>query len=381
MPQLDGLRALAVIAVMVAHFTPTQWIWLVEPLGPLGVRLFFVLSGYLITGILLRERDAMQIRGVSLGSVLRRFYIRRTLRIFPMFYLTILVTFLMGIPAVRETVWWHVSYLSNFLFAVRNDWVGRVSHFWSLAVEEQFYMVWPWVVLLVPRKWLMRTMIAVIVMGPLSRLITFSLTGAHITTMVLTTSCLDTLGLGALLALLSSKHEGDPERRRRFCRVLRNVGLPPLVILSVAWVVQGSGFWPAVWIDLCAAAVFVWLVERSAARPGDWFGKAMEWPWLVACGRMSYSLYLTHNFMPIVLNRGFAALGWEWSDQISHPWQSLLLLAGSLAAASLARIYIELPFLRLKERLDQSPGDPAKRAAVPEPMPAFQAKQGDLPQP
>ncbi len=142
-PQLDGLRAIAVMAVVFQHFAPSGWSKVI-PWGGLGVTLFFVLSGYLITGILLKGREE--------PGMLRHFYIRRALRIFPVYYATLLIAALLAIPPVRETFWWHAFYLSNVLFALKNSYFGAVSPFWSLAVEQHFYLIWPWVVLFVPRK-------------------------------------------------------------------------------------------------------------------------------------------------------------------------------------------------------------------------------------
>ena len=112
MVQLDALRAFAVMGVILYH--STRW-RLQIPLGPYGVRLFFVLSGYLITGILLRAREAADDQARS--GILLAFYARRFLRIFPIFYVSLAVLWLLGQPSIRETIAWHACYLSNFLIA------------------------------------------------------------------------------------------------------------------------------------------------------------------------------------------------------------------------------------------------------------------------
>jgi peptidoglycan/LPS O-acetylase OafA/YrhL len=135
--QLDSLRAFAVFAVIVSHTGPR----VLEPyaLGMRGVQLFFVLSGFLITGILLAGRHAT----ASRPDTLRAFYCRRFLRIFPAYYSVLLITLIIGIPQVRQGIGWHLAYLSNVRAARLGSWEGPVSHLWSLSVEEQFYLVWP----------------------------------------------------------------------------------------------------------------------------------------------------------------------------------------------------------------------------------------------
>jgi peptidoglycan/LPS O-acetylase OafA/YrhL len=140
MPQLDALRALGVFGVWFTHWgigtlPVLRWIhW-----GEMGVQLFFVLSGYLITGILLRARDRADC-GEGKWLVAKRFYVRRFLRICPIYYLTLLATAIV-IQHMREGFFWHLTYTSNIFFALRGrlDLIG--AHFWTLSVEEQFYLV------------------------------------------------------------------------------------------------------------------------------------------------------------------------------------------------------------------------------------------------
>jgi peptidoglycan/LPS O-acetylase OafA/YrhL len=135
MPQLDSLRAIAVIGVMVHHFWPNGEVLLGLTTGFLGVQLFFVLSGFLITGILLRARDVVAAGLQSTTSAIRQFYIRRLLRIFPLFYRMLAVAWIVGLPEVRDSLPWHLTYATNVYFVHIEDWHGSVSHLWSLAVE------------------------------------------------------------------------------------------------------------------------------------------------------------------------------------------------------------------------------------------------------
>ena len=174
---LDGLRFLAFLLVFFFHalqFSP--WgNWAIIRFGYLGVPIFFVLSGFLIGGILLDLRDR-QLPDYGLGAKLKTFYIRRALRIFPVYYMFIAVMAGMRLlsgnqdPVARESMFWHLTYLTNFRsFAVGMNNIHE-GHFWSLAVEEHFYLIAPLVVLLASHKTLVRLLAGVIVAVALARL-------------------------------------------------------------------------------------------------------------------------------------------------------------------------------------------------------------------
>ena len=127
MPQLDALRAIAVGAVILHHFLPLGRFIPYDfvTFGDLGVRLFFVLSGFLITGILLKCKSKVDLGDESPSFELRQFYVRRFLRIFPVYYLTLAIVAILNVPTVRTTFFWHLSYLSNVYFALRGGFDGR----------------------------------------------------------------------------------------------------------------------------------------------------------------------------------------------------------------------------------------------------------------
>ena len=137
--QLDSLRALAVGGVLFAHFVPAGHPLAalhLLPWGSLGVQLFFVLSGTLITGILLGCKAEVEATRQSVGFSLRRFYARRCLRIFPAYYATLLLTAFTLWPVVRESLPWHLVYASNFYVVRQGGWPDTVAHLWTLSVEE-----------------------------------------------------------------------------------------------------------------------------------------------------------------------------------------------------------------------------------------------------
>jgi peptidoglycan/LPS O-acetylase OafA/YrhL len=325
LPQLDGLRAVAVAFVMAFHFIPA--VDRVAPLGSIGVRLFFVLSGFLITRILLASRTR------SIGDALRSFYIRRSLRIFPLFYLVLAVAALMNIGPVRSTIGWHVTYLTNAYLFERGAWHGSISHLWSLAVEEQFYLVWPCLVLLLPARRLPAVIAAMLVAAPLSRL----LIGGPMNS-VLPTSCLDSLGAGALLAL--------PSTRRWMMEAGLLIGVP-LLAASLALRYAGyAGIALEVALDFGVSLAAAWIVGRAATGFGGIAGSVLTARPIVYAGTISYGLYLYHGFMPYVLGRyveGFVTMHWAT--------RAVLLTTSTIVVASVSWRFFEAPILLLKDRL------------------------------
>ena len=166
-PHIQALRAVAVLGPVFVHLWPARvplsaYTSKVSGLGLLGVELFFVISGFLISGILLEARDGAATRLRVLGA----FYARRVLRIFPVYWLTLVVLAALGIPGVGELFWLEFFYLTNFVIAHFEEWIGPTSHFWSLAVEEQFYLFWPLVILFLPRRALLPVMVLAVVAAP-----------------------------------------------------------------------------------------------------------------------------------------------------------------------------------------------------------------------
>src|SRR4029453_1573433 len=146
MPQLDALRFFAILGVIVTHdWYPDPLPWIFRDLDPghVGVRLFFVLSGFLITGILLRCRRRAEEQEHRRSVLTRRFYARRFPRIYPLSYAVLAVNIFVGIEPTRLLWPWLVSYTTNIYISVHHQWIGPAGIFWTLAVEEQFYLLWP----------------------------------------------------------------------------------------------------------------------------------------------------------------------------------------------------------------------------------------------
>jgi peptidoglycan/LPS O-acetylase OafA/YrhL len=337
--QLDGLRALAVLVVMARHFVPTlEGIGII---GWLGVRLFFVLSGFLITGILLRGRSLIESGNQSNLFTLRQFYIRRFLRIFPLYYFVLIVLAICNAEQVREFFWWHAAYLSNHCFIEQTYFSKWVGHFWSLAVEEQFYLLWPAVIFFTPRKILLPVILLTVAVGPVFRYL-LGIPEYGLWAEVSAFGCLDALGMGAVLALFQS---GAKRYSKRTYAIVTLVGF---VIVSGSltafellfywremYAIFGLGF-----AIFCAGAIG-WSVHGI----GGPVGAFLRWRPLVYVGVISYGLYVYHG----VLNEAAGVMKSRgWISDRGAWWVVAGLFASSFAIAALSWHFFEKPINNLK---------------------------------
>lgn len=339
-PQLDALRAGAVALVLLSHYVPEYF--QAFNLGYAGVLLFFVISGFLITGILLDGADAIEAGRRSRLDVLRRFYVRRTLRIFPLYYAVLLVC-LLSLPAVRATWAWHLGYAVNFELALSRRWIGPTGLFWSLGVEEQFYLLWPFVILHTPRRWRVALLSAFIVLGPASR-VACALASNPFALQLLPSSCLDSLGAGSLLAVL--RRSGKEPAPAPLARCLAIGGTITLAVLLALRPLDPDGWVLLVLAPTCVTAICVVLVDRAAQRIRGPIGAVLEWRPVLYVGKISYGIYVFHLLTRVGLVRLFPELG--------SPANATLLFGASLAAtvslASISWHLFEGPINGLKDR-------------------------------
>ncbi len=295
LPQLDGLRFIAVTLVMLDH-------WLGEanhlPLGYFGVNLFFVLSGFLITRILINSKLQDETLQRGPGHSLKTFFIRRNLRIWPVYYLTIFGLALVNFQAVRMAFWWLVTYTQNIWIVLNQTWLGAIDHLWSLAVEEQYYIFFPFLLLFTPRRLLLPMLAALIVLSVLLRAILFVTHAPWMAQFVLMPTCLDAFGLGGVLAWLILF------RRETFDKLVRNNGL-----LIGSFALYAGNVWlmsqlsPARNVatdvtDRLVTSVFcMFLIGRGIVG----FGQPVKWLLenrvVNYLGQISYGLYLFHNLI------------------------------------------------------------------------------------
>lgn len=366
LPALDGLRGVAILLVLGHHLFQGQSgrSGLLDPVvtllgyGWCGVDLFFALSGFLITGILLRARGR--------PHYFRNFYARRTLRIFPL-YFGCLATVLLVLPALGFALEktpgapadaWHWLYGTNLLIALRGSWdTGLVlfpfTHFWSLAVEEHFYLAWPILVAVTPARHLAAVCVAAIAGAALLRAGFYLATHDWIAAYVWTPFRSDALALGSLAAVLLARTPDRAVLRRRagFALALTGGLLVPAIAFT-AWTRDGV-FVPTAGYTLLAA-FFAALVLTAALVPATHpLSRLCSAGVLRFFGRYSYGIYVFHVFavawIAAVRPRFDFALGLD-SLAAELLLSRAAILALTLGAAWLSWHAFEKHFVALKTR-------------------------------
>lgn len=333
-PSLDGLRAISILLVILGHSSDSQnaprFLSYFSHFGNLGVRCFFVISGFLITSLLLKELD-------KTGSLsMRGFYARRALRIFPpsLFYIGIIaVCSWLGLLTLKSGDLLHaLTYTINY----RYNPAHWLRHLWSLSVEEQFYFLWPGLLWLAGSRNGAKTAWWVVITGPVVRAIMWFYFHASDSAMTKHFEAVaDTLATGCLLSM-NYNRLGASEMYRRF------QSSRFFWVVALGMVVGGNALYMA------SQATF-YVVGQSITNLGtalciDWcirncdgvLGRALNWRPLVYIGTLSYSLYLWQN----------AFLNPDW-----EAWPAKLPINLALAFGMAMGSYhlVEKPFLRLKK--------------------------------
>jgi peptidoglycan/LPS O-acetylase OafA/YrhL len=367
-PALDGLRGIAILLVMAFHFgwaapavgRPAKALVFLTNFGWTGVDLFFVLSGFLITGILLDSKEAPR--------YFRNFYARRVLRIFPLYYGVLVVTLVVlprivsydspGLRLVLQSQGWLWAYSANISVALRHGvWIWnpgwlRLGMLWSLAVEEHFYLVWPLLVFLLSRRGALRLSAAIVLVAPITRAAALHMGVAPDTVYCLTLFRADALAMGGALAVVAR----DPALAERVLAGARwavAAGLAVVALLTLrrrffvhvdpAVQVAGYSALAAIYGSLLLAAVSApdaFLVRRVLAH------RALRF-----FGKYSYGAYLFHELLRPAFVRYFPidllqrALGSEVLAFVAH---GVLGTTLTFLAAMVSFRFYEKPFLNLK---------------------------------
>lgn len=345
MIQLDALRALAVFGVLIAHFAPpTFFLNSIFHSGELGVQLFFLLSGFLITGILLQCRERVDLGNQDVGYTIKIFYIRRFLRLMPIYYLVIAIAIIINIEPIKNSPFWYLTYTSNIYNSIIGHW-DEASHLWSLAVEEQFYLFWPWFIFFLPKKHLLKFMIIAFAIGPFSRFlcIAFGLNPYWRWTLPFTN--LDPLAMGGILAFLNYQ-TSLKQYKIYLCKLGFWLGIPLLIFLRITESLYRDNVFYEVFFQTSLCLFFVWLVAHAAQGFGGVIGTVLEIKPLIYIGKISYGIYLCHYFMLTIIPRIFDKIGLPYPNNIFLEF--VLMTVFSLLIASLSWHLIEKPINNLK---------------------------------
>lgn len=380
LPVLDGVRGLAVLMVVFFHTTHLsdqsavgRATWWLAGAGWTGVDLFFVLSGFLITGILWEAKGR--------PFYFRNFYMRRFLRIFPLYYLALAVSFLV-LPSLAHRLGlderittdgatWYLLYLSNFYQLWVETTHPILGVVWSLAIEEQFYIVWPFLIAAVSYRGAIRLCLGTIALALLVRL-GLTAAGASIESTYVVTFCrVDSLAVGALLSLALRHPEGLGLKAFPWMRYAVWASVPvvlTLVVLPVGptfHLVNRTFGYTAIAV-LFAAGVY----KAVAVAPGHLLNRFLSSKLLRTYGKYSYAIYLIHSPLDAILRRTSLlktplapVLGSDFPMQVVF----YVVAAGlSLGIALVSWNLFEKHLLKLKDYFPY--GEQPPRAAEPTPL-------------
>jgi peptidoglycan/LPS O-acetylase OafA/YrhL len=376
MPELDTIRGLAILGVVFYHgfywarelngYSSGQRIFLkLMAAGQYGVNLFFILSGFLITGILLNTRHR--------DDYYKRFYLRRALRILPAYYLTLLILIAFGLTT-KGFLWMSLLYSSNLslLFGIAMSY----PVLWSLAVEEHFYLVWPAAVRKISQRSLLALAIALMVVSPALRFCCSFIPAKYGKVVegcsYYTWNCFDGLALGAVMALVARRMNDNRGRFLRFSLILIAIGLVIAVVglpfgVTTRMNPVGAALQWVPWHFGLAGFLGILVVAGS----GKWKGLVAP-RILTFWGSISYGLYLYHLLFSMAYQWVARRTGFEqhWNlDLWERTWLAMTVWStGAVAFSYLSRWYFEEPFLRLKDRWEKKAesSDAGKLEAVSE---------------
>lgn len=340
LPTLDGWRAIAIVMVIIAHGTGVLLrFFRLDPeaggpipvYGAMGVDIFFGISGFLICSRLIEERRLK-------GSIsLRSFYIRRAFRIFPAYFAVLGFLALMSASGLFHVGRWEllsgVFFFANYLPPSLGGWY--TGHFWSLAVEEHFYLLWPSVMFLSPPRLALR-----LALGGALWIGLWRTAASHIPGLIAagpsagffgrTDIRLDALLFGCLFALLVDQYR---ETVQKYATTGVTVGLAMLFVGCIV----GKPYFAMTWQGILIAAI----IASTVLNPMGMISRILEWPALTVIGRLSYSLYLWQQiFLPPLGRRALPLI------------QDFPLCLAAIAACALLSYYlIERPFIKWGHRL------------------------------
>ena len=345
-PGIDGLRGLAVILVLIYHnvfYLEITWY------GQFGVDLFFVISGFLITEILLKS--------ISSAKYFTSFYGRRVMRIFPIYYLCLAIIFFIlpdqllleaSLKVSRTDQWWFWTYLQNWFYAThgRPEGTAPLTHFWTLAVEEQFYLLWPPIIFLIrDLKKLLVICIAILIIINVIRFFTWFYLTNNIDQFSFTLTRCDGILLGSILAVL--KQMGQFQKS-----ILLKITSIILIFLNGIYLLLGPVFDLRLnYLNIAGftsiSIFFTWVLYLTFSNPRSIFQKILLISPLKFFGKYSYGIYVFH--FPVMFLLHPTIEKWLWPLFGSRIPETLLLICIEVIIAVIVYHLYEKHFLKLKK--------------------------------
>jgi len=350
---LDSIRGIAVLLVLLSHWVP---IYIFQSGAFIGVNTFFVLSGFLISNIIFRNKNEAESAGYSKLIVLKNFFFRRALRIFPIYFFVVISLFVLGesrITNIKSEIIYLLTFTINFHFSYLKYFGVYTAHLWSLAVEEQFYLVWPWLMLFVRRDYIPVTILIFILTGSISQLFITDHFG-YLTTY----TCLDAFGLGALLSWV---YTYKPQYLEKTSRLLNYIVFVTLVIVLL-WVfgIISVVMPTRTMLSLFALWIINYIVLNTQNEKKLRFSFLLNNSKLVFIGKISYGIYLYHFYVPFLAYRFLDYLQ-QLLPNFLKPYGFILYVIGIFGATIffswLSWRFVEMPIMGFKKYFEyQTPG-------------------------
>lgn len=336
LPHFDTLRFFAAFLVVAEHFFH-DWGIVNIGFGRYGVDIFFAISGFLITGILLKSN-----KNKNRMNTLKVFFVRRILRLFPAYYLLlfslIVISLFTGLWIFdNQNFAFYVTYTSNILFYLKGYQSTILNHTWSLGIEEQFYLLWPFIILFTKKKYIFPVVLSFLLLGLLSRTF-FSFSGDI---NFLPIGNFHTLGVGAFLALVFFN------KKDYVSSFLGKYNLLLFLLSSLTFTIIypiRSDF--LLLHDLCIVFISLILVYNSYNGFNGVFKIVFDNKILQGLGKISYGIYLYHKPIPLILIKLFN----EYSIHLNPSIGFLISIILTIFIAKISWLIFENPILQFKKR-------------------------------
>ncbi len=351
--QLDSVRGVAALLVVFFHWTQARFGKEWSILGSIGVITFFVLSGFLITRILLQAKEQNLSNGKNHWTTLKNFIIRRVLRIFPIYYLVIAIACIFSDffqLDMSEGFWYYMTYTSNFYYYQLEGPKSILGITWTLAIEEQFYLFFPWFVLFLKKNWMKYFLWILFIIGLLffRKFFKFLLKGLSLQEWILytksipmlTPSAFDSLGIGALLAYFTVYAKNKVFQHFKLISAFGILSI--ILFIASKWKLI-----PFINHTTCISVASLWLIAAILYEKRifllDFFLNNRV---LILLGKISYGIYLYHQMFAYVYNKSKKAMDIIipnfWVDFACKFTLLIVVAYGSWR-------FIEQPIVRLKK--------------------------------
>jgi peptidoglycan/LPS O-acetylase OafA/YrhL len=345
LPKLDGIRTIAVFLVLFSHYYDFGKY---GNLGYFGVNLFFFLSGYLITSLMIRDKIKIISGELTTGKALKIFFIRRSLRIFPLYYFVILLLFVLGDQKtgtnVRQDIGYYGFYLVNLKYYIEKSWDGIASHFWSLSVEEQYYLFCPFLFFICPNKWLKYGVLMVGLLS-ISIKIILMLENYSMFNHILLFTCVYKFCLGSMLTMNPSWISNRLLMRQSIHFVIL------FFVLAYIFSLVYESRWDWIIQECTCFGIFVYLLFHVRYVNNGFWHHFFSNPLVRHLGKISYGIYVYHLIVPWVVLNILSRGGMLSFIENNHLFYPICILV-TIVVSHFSYFYFEKYFLNLKSRFN-----------------------------